>query len=81
MLYFLLFLIFLALAAIADQIRLLRVKETEDFIDDTWETKEEKIPFSIKIKEILKKSDNFLNMIGRSFKEAVKEIKQVKVRK
>ncbi len=75
MLYFLLFLIFLALAAIADQIRLLRVKETEDFVDDTWETKEEKIPFNIKMKNLLKKSDAFLGLVSSSFKETIKEIK------
>lgn len=56
-------------------------KDEEENTYDIWDKKDEIIPFKIKIKDVLKKSDVFLQLIMSSFKETAKEIKKSKVRK
>lgn len=56
-------------------------KDEEENTYDIWDKKDEIIQFKIKIKDVLKKSDEFLQLIVSSFKETAKEIKQSKVRK
>ena len=56
-------------------------KDEEENTYDIWDKKDEIIPFKIKIKDVLKKSDVFLQLIVSSFKETAKEIKKSKVRK